>query len=60
MYRVVLLLCQQLDRVIAAKVPSYKPVLTAAIERTRKLKGRLLYYYPTDDKGASLFVRAPR
>jgi isopenicillin N synthase-like dioxygenase len=49
MFDVVVLLCKQIDRLVKNRIPTYKQHLYDAIANTRKVKGRLLYYYPTDD-----------
>lgn len=50
MFNVVVLLCKQIDKLVAKRMPTYNHgQLTRAIASTRKIKGRLLYYYPTPD-----------
>merc|ERR1711916_421828 len=47
MYETVLLLCKQVDALTHKHVPSYQEgTLHKALSETRKIKGRLLYYYP--------------
>jgi len=48
MFNVVVLLCKQVDKLVAKRIPGYEPNLTKTISSTRKVKGRLLYYYPTE------------
>jgi hypothetical protein len=51
------LLAAQVDRLAAARVPAYdRSLLQREIGGTQKIKGRLLYYFPTDKVRASLTV----
>ena len=56
MFDVVVLLCKQIDRLVKNRIPTYKAHLSDAIANTRKVKGRLLYYYPTDDAGEDSWI----
>jgi len=54
MYQTVLLLCKQIDRLTEKNVPTYKKgSLFQQLQQTRKIKGRLLYYFPVDAAQAS-------
>ena len=54
MFNVVVLLCKQIDKLVAKNVPTYPPTfLYDAIKNTRKIKGRGLYYFPVDMSVAS-------
>jgi hypothetical protein len=49
MYDVVVLLSQHVDRLVKRAVPTYQEgLLFRELSKTKKIKGRLLYYYPTD------------
>jgi isopenicillin N synthase-like dioxygenase len=49
MFQCCLHLARHLDRIAHKEHPSYAPdTLFRALEHTMKVKGRLLYYYPTD------------
>jgi isopenicillin N synthase-like dioxygenase len=49
MYEVVVLLTKQIDALAERKIPGYKKgLLHEIISQTKKIKGRLLYYYPVD------------
>lgn len=49
MYEAVVLLSKQIDKLVSTRVPSYPAdSLSSEMEKTKKLKGRLLYYYPTN------------
>jgi len=49
MYDVVVLLSKQIDALAVKKVPSYEPeTLYKLMSSTKKIKARLLYYYPCD------------
>lgn len=49
MFRVVQDLAVQVDRLTASRIPSYDPtLLRREFAVTEKVKGRLLYYFPTD------------
>jgi len=51
MHQVVILLAKHIDTMAAAKVEGYtKDLLYNAMKETEKAKGRLLYYYPLDEK----------
>ena len=51
MYDVVLLLCKQVDRLTKQKLPTYEEgSLYKQISQTKKIKGRLLYYYPLPEE----------
>ena len=40
----------QVDRAVVKRIPSYDgSLLGREIAQTQKIKGRLLYYYPTDE-----------
>jgi len=56
MFDVVVLLCKHIDSLVQKRVPTYKPILHDAIAKTRKVKGRLLYYYPTSDDGEDAWI----
>jgi hypothetical protein len=44
------LLCKQIDRLASSRLPTYTPnLLFNNISTTKKVKGRLLYYYPVDN-----------
>lgn len=49
MYETSVALSKQIDLVISRIIPGYeKNLLGREIGTTKKIKGRLLYYYPTD------------
>lgn len=48
MYEAVLLLSKQIDKLVSKHIPTYNGKLYQEMSQTKKLKGRLLYYYPTD------------
>ena len=51
MHEVVILLAKHIDTMAAAKVNGYtKDLLYNAMKETEKAKGRLLYYYPLEEK----------
>jgi len=47
MFNVVVLLAKQVDKLVKKRIPEYQGNLAKAIAVTRKIKGRMLYYYPT-------------
>jgi len=50
MFDVIVLICKQVDTLVAKRVPEYKKDhVYNVIKQTKKVKGRLLYYYPTDE-----------
>lgn len=52
MFDATVLLCSHIDKLSQARVESYQQhLLHANIKDTRKVKGRLLYYYPANDSG---------
>jgi isopenicillin N synthase-like dioxygenase len=52
MYDAVVLLSKQIDKLVSKRIPAYKDTtLSSEMEKTKKLKGRLLYYYPTSKVG---------
>eukprot|EP01128_Nolandella_sp_AFSM9_P011404 TRINITY_DN811_c0_g1_i1.p1 TRINITY_DN811_c0_g1~~TRINITY_DN811_c0_g1_i1.p1 ORF type:complete len:368 (+),score=44.68 TRINITY_DN811_c0_g1_i1:42-1106(+) len=56
MFDVIVLLCQQIDALMKKRNPAYTADLSKHISNTRKLKGRLLYYFPTDDQRADSWI----
>lgn len=49
MYDTVVLLTKQIDALVEKRIPGYKKgMMHHLISTTRKIKGRLLYYYPVD------------
>jgi hypothetical protein len=45
------LLCRQIDRLTASRIPSYTPnLMYDQFRATKKIKGRLLYYFPVEKK----------
>jgi len=55
MFNAVKLLCKQIDRLVSSRIPTYEPgTLYNLISKTRKVKGRLLYYYPIDQSEADV------
>jgi len=53
MFDVIVLLCRGIDNFVAERVPTYeKGKLYNAIKETKKVKGRLLYYFPCDQHEA--------
>lgn len=49
MYEAVILLSKQIDRLVSRQKPTYPDhTLCTEMSKTKKLKGRLLYYYPTE------------
>jgi len=49
MFDVIVLLCKQIDNLVSKHVPTYpKDFLFSNISVSKKVKGRLLYYYPSD------------
>eukprot|EP00698_Gefionella_okellyi_P004848 TRINITY_DN14482_c0_g1_i1.p1 TRINITY_DN14482_c0_g1~~TRINITY_DN14482_c0_g1_i1.p1 ORF type:complete len:389 (+),score=91.79 TRINITY_DN14482_c0_g1_i1:59-1225(+) len=49
MHEAVVLLAAQVDRLTASRIPSYVSTLMQhQMRNTQKVKGRLLYYFPTD------------
>ena len=51
MFDAVVLLCKQIDRYVAKNIPSYSSnFLFDHISKTRKIKGRGLYYFPLNEK----------
>jgi hypothetical protein len=49
MYDAVTLLAKQVDLFTSKRIPTYeKDYLYKNMKETKKIKGRLLYYYPTD------------
>ncbi len=59
MYDVVLLLAKQIDMLVSRRVRTYAAgTLHTELARTRKIKGRLLYYYPTDAESEGMRLHA--
>jgi hypothetical protein len=51
MYEAVVLLAKQIDRLVEKRISAYgKDTLHQQMQVTRKVKGRLLYYYPADSE----------
>jgi len=49
MYEAVVLLAKQVDNLTSARIPTYpKDLLYNSMKNTKKIKGRLLYYFPSD------------
>lgn len=52
MHEVVVLLAKHIDKMTMSRVEGYAPhLLLDAMKETEKVKGRLLYYYPLDERG---------
>ncbi len=52
MFEATVLLCRQIDTLAKKRVPSYEEfLLYKQLSVSRKVKGRVLYYYPTDNVG---------
>ena len=59
MFNTVVLLCDKIDNLISSRVPSFqRGSLINEMRNTKKVKGRLLYYYPTDSNAEDGWIAA--